>query len=225
MEYFCQIEAEGFCKALMCRNLKNKSGSGVKHRDSLECKLGVIDLARQLLTSRAVFLDTETTGLGEVDQIVEIAVVDGSGATVLGTLIKPTIPIPSDATAIHGITQSDVASAPSFSDVLPELKAAIRNRAIVIYNAEYDVRMLEQSARAHGLRINFGGNINCAMHMYAEFFGVWNHSRGEYRWYKLEAAARQCGIHLPGNLHRASADAELTRQIIIFMAASNQRKL
>ena len=182
-------------------------------------------LARQLLTSRAVFLDTETTGLGEVDQIVEIAVVDGVGTTVLGTLIKPTIPIPSDATAIHGITQHDVAGAPSFSDVLLELKAAIRNRAIVIYNADYDVRMLKQPARAHKLIFDVGPSLHCAMQLYAEFRGEWDGSRGNFRWHKLEVAAMQCGIVIPRNLHRASVDAELTRQIIMFIAASNQHKL
>ncbi len=41
-----------------------------------------------------LYLDTETTGLGSQAEIVEIAVVDGAGRTVLNRLVRPTSPIP-----------------------------------------------------------------------------------------------------------------------------------
>lgn len=51
-----------------------------------------------------VILDTETTGLDEHDEIVEVAVIDMSGKVLLNTLVNPIQPIPYEATQIHGIT-------------------------------------------------------------------------------------------------------------------------
>lgn len=54
--------------------------------------------------SNYIILDTETTGLDNTAEIVEISVINDQGEVLLDTLIKPTKPIPGDATAIHGIT-------------------------------------------------------------------------------------------------------------------------
>ena len=59
-------------------------------------------------------LDTETTGLSETDEIVEIAIIRlDDGSEVINTLVNPSIPISKEATAIHGITD-DMAAIPTF---------------------------------------------------------------------------------------------------------------
>jgi len=58
----------------------------------------------------------------------------------------------------------------------------------------------------------------CAMKLYARFYGEWNDTRGGYRWQRLIDAARQCALPIPMNLHRAAADAELTRLLLHHMA-------
>lgn len=163
-------------------------------------------------------MDTETTGLGPQDQIVEIAIIDSYGSVLLNTLIKPTIPIPLAATEIHGISNEDTANAPSLADVLPEILAILKDRTIIIYNANYDLRLLKQSAKAHNLTVDLSEKVYCAMEMYAEFYGDWNDYHQSYQWKKLEVAAKQCGIEIPHNLHRAITDAELTRQLTLFIA-------
>lgn len=147
-----------------------------------------IEWARQILENEAVLiLDTETTGLKHFDQIVEIAIIDVAGETLINQLIKPTIPIPAEASRIHGITDADVADAPTFADIHQELTDLAENRLIVIYNADYDVRMVRQSARAAGLGLGSGPDIEvaCAMKMYAQWYGDWNEYHGNYRWQKL----------------------------------------
>ncbi|HFJ9374854.1 TPA: 3'-5' exonuclease [Bacillus nitratireducens] len=67
--------------------------------------------------NKYVVLDTQTTGLSENDEIVEIAITDLDGKTLLNTLIKPTISISNDATTLHGITNETVAKGQSWSDV------------------------------------------------------------------------------------------------------------
>lgn len=67
--------------------------------------------AQELISSDCLSLDVETTGLGNNDEVCEITILDAAGATILDTLVRPTQPIPAEATAIHRITDAMVASA------------------------------------------------------------------------------------------------------------------
>ncbi|PPK66189.1 3'-5' exonuclease [Actinokineospora auranticolor] len=80
-----------------------------------------------------VVLDTETTGLHGDVRIVEIAVLDRHGAVLLDFLVHPGIPIPPDSTAIHGITDTVVAGAPRFAELLPALTEVLAGRRVIIY--------------------------------------------------------------------------------------------
>ena len=68
-------------------------------------------------------IDFETTGVEPDAHPVEIAAVDytaGGGFRIVGTtLIKPPVPIPPGASAIHHITDADVAKAQKLDEVLP----------------------------------------------------------------------------------------------------------
>ena len=48
-----------------------------------------MNTATKLLQLNPVFLDTETTGLGRYDEIVEVAVVDLDGSVLINTLVRP----------------------------------------------------------------------------------------------------------------------------------------
>lgn len=182
--------------------------------------MSVINVVKKILDENPVYLDTETTGLEKTDQVVEIAIIDNLGSILLNTLIKPTIPIPPAAESIHGISDKQVAGAPTFARVLPELQNILASRTLVVYNAKYDVRMLQQSAQAVNLKIQFPIKIHCAMELFAEYRGQWDPSRQHYKWFSLGNAATHCKIKIPPNIHRAAADAELTRQIMLYMAKS-----
>jgi len=180
--------------------------------------------ARLIMQQDPLFLDTETTGLGKDAEICEIAVIDGRGRTVVDQLIKPVKPIPADATSIHGITNDDVAEASNFGHVWPQLTTILLGRTVVIYNSDYDLRLLRQSGMAVGIDSmgalhSITSNTFCAMKLYAKYYGEWNIHRVSYRWQRLEAAARQCGLTLPANLHRAQADTELTLKVMEHMAS------
>lgn len=176
------------------------------------------ETAAQWLALKPVYLDTETTGLGDRDQIVSIAVVDTDGTVLLDTLIRPTIRIPESATAIHGITDAMVADAPKFGEIMPQLARIAWERQMVIYNADYDTRMIAQSTPQSMGQLGYRRPPACAMLLYARYFGDWNDYHGSYRWQKLSAAAYQCGLTFNGSAHGALADADMTRQIVEYMA-------
>jgi DNA polymerase-3 subunit epsilon len=175
-------------------------------------------IARGWLARRPVYLDTETTGLGRDDEIIEIALLDHDGAALADLRVKPRKPIPPEATRVHGIGALDVAEAPGWSEVQAELCALLRGRAIVIYNADFELRLLRQTARIHGCPLAPAASAFCAMKLYAEWYGDWNDFHGNYRWQRLGDAAEQMGLAVPVNLHAASADAALTRRLLLAMA-------
>jgi DNA polymerase-3 subunit epsilon len=181
----------------------------------------IID-AMYWLDSDPLFLDTETTGLHSTDEIVEIAVLDAGGKSLLDTLIKPSIHINWEAQRVHGITNEAVANAPTFADIYDELQDLLTGRLIIVYNLGFDIRLLAQSARAWGIADDGRGVADwaCAMLAYADFWGDWNSYRGSNRWVKLTTAARQCGVELPPEMkpHRAAADAWLCRGVVAHMA-------
>jgi len=163
-------------------------------------------------------LDTETTGLGHGHQIVEIAVKDGlTGDMLLNTLVRPTRAIDPGAERIHGISNADVALAPTWPEVRYQLMGAVKNKTICIYNANFDIKMLVQSNEAWNINCNgyFGAKeYFCVMTEYARRARIYNHLYGGNRNFKLINAAKLEGIPLPQSLHRAAADVEVTQALV-----------
>ena len=170
------------------------------------------------LNKKPIYLDTETTGLKDTDQIVEICLLEHDGSIAFQSLVKPTVKIPPDATRVHHITDAMVSTAPTWPEIWPQVETMLTTRRIAIYNAEYDLRLMQQSHRAHGLVWSAPISHFCIMKLYAQFRGDWNSRTGNYRWYSLDDARWQCGLDLP-NAHRAHADTLLARAVLNFMAA------
>jgi DNA polymerase III subunit epsilon len=88
------------------------------------------------------FIDTETTGRdAERDRLVEVGIVFGLRGEITGRkswLINPGVPIPAEATNVHGIHDEDVAASPSFAAQLPEIVEALRGAVPAAYNAGFD---------------------------------------------------------------------------------------
>jgi DNA polymerase-3 subunit epsilon len=177
-------------------------------------------LARVRLQADPCYLDTETTGLGLQDEIIEVCLLDGGGRVLFESLVRPTRSIPMDAVSLHGITDAMVMAAPRWTDVWPQLRDAMNARRIAVYNAEFDARLLRQTQAIHGLTdgVDTSGFF-CLMQLYAQFRGEWDGAHRSFRWQSLETARRQVGLDLP-NAHRARDDALLARALLHVMATS-----
>lgn len=106
-----------------------------------------------------VCFDLETTGTDvSKDRIVQIAMIrvepDGSRQT-LSTLVNPQRPIPPEATAVHGIKDEHVRSAPSFSQLRAEVEEYVHGADLVGYNmVRFDLPLLEAEVRREGGRLD-----------------------------------------------------------------------
>lgn len=91
---------------------------------------------------RVAFIDTETTGRDPLsDRLVEVGVVIGENGRVVerhSWLIDPTIPIPAESSAVHGISDQDVAGKPRFAAVASEIAAVLAGAIPAAYNAAFD---------------------------------------------------------------------------------------
>ena len=97
---------------------------------------------------REVVLDTETTGLKpeEGHRIIEIGCVELINHLPSGqqfhSYFNPEREVPSEATAIHGLTWKDLQDQPSFGDGAAEFLGFLGADKLVIHNAEFDLRFI-----------------------------------------------------------------------------------
>lgn len=179
-------------------------------------------LARQRLQMHPLFLDTETTGVRSTAEIIEISLLDHDGEVLLDSLVRPRQSIPPESTMVHGISNAMVATAPTWAELWPQVQAILENRAIGIYNADFDLRLIKQTHQQYGLRwptVQF--DPFCIMQIYSQFYGEWDTHRNAYRWQSLEKAGQR--FHIPlTNSHRAKDDALLARAVLHQIAGAEE---
>ena len=109
-----------------------------------------------LLALDGVVVDTETTGLdARTARLVQVGAVRLSGgrleeADTFERLVDPGVPIPAMASAIHGIKDEHVRSAPSFSAMAPELEAFIGSSVLIGHTIAYDIAVLQREYALSG---------------------------------------------------------------------------
>ena len=168
------------------------------------------------LTKPIVFFDLETTGvLVGSDRIVEIClhkVMPDQSSETLTLRVRPvndagqTMHIPADATAVHGISDADVADKPSFREQAPRLMDFIGNADLAGYNSnKFDIPMLvEEFTRA-------GIEFDVSQRHLVDVQNIFH--KMEQR--TLKAAYRfYCGKNLD-NAHSADADTLATYEVLM----------
>lgn len=99
------------------------------------------------LTKPVVFFDLETTGINIThDRIVEISIIKvwPDGRELERTRrVNPEMPIPAEATAVHHITDEDVAGEPTFRQIAKSLADIFRDADIAGFNSNrFDIPLL-----------------------------------------------------------------------------------
>lgn len=159
-----------------------------------------------------VIFDLETTGVNILeDRIVEISIVKVSPGhedtpEVRTRRINPEMHIPAEATAVHHITDEDVANEPTFRQVARSLAEFIKGCDIAGFNStRFDIPMLDEEFHRVGVDFDFHK---------ARFVDVQTiFHKQEPR--NLTAAYRfYCGKELVG-AHGAQADTVATYEVLL----------
>ncbi|WP_201456822.1 putative quorum-sensing-regulated virulence factor [Chlamydia sp. 17-3921] len=104
--------------------------------------------------SALIFYDTETTGTQiDKDRVIEIAAYNSSTRESFVTYVNPEIPVPEEASKIHGITTSMVTSAPTFPEAFRKFKEFCGDSSILVAhnNDGFDFPLLGKECRRHSL--------------------------------------------------------------------------
>ena len=171
------------------------------------------------LKNPLLFFDIESTGLNVAsDRIVEISLVKVSPCApgepnkveVKTRRINPTIPIPPEAQAIHGISDDDVKDCPTFRQIAKSLARIMEGCDIAGYNSlKFDIPLLaEEFARAknEGVNVEFDFRKRKLIDVQNIFH------KKEQR--TLKAAYKfYCGLNLD-NAHSAEADTMATYEVL-----------
>lgn len=188
-------------------------------------KMEAIQWARKMVQDRdnLRILDTETTDFD--GEIVQIAIADGHGKTLLNSYVNPRGSISDGATGVHGITKEMVKSAPTWNDVCGEVYRILDGCNVVVYNVQFDRAAMINSGRAWNFDVDYFTSItwHCAMEWYAVFYGEWNDWHGSFTWQKLEWAAYCCDVEIEGKAHDALNDVLMTLGVVEYMAKKQIR--
>ncbi len=163
-------------------------------------------LERPLLNTPVAIIDFETTGLTPgYDRVIEVSVVrinpGEAPKLVFDSLINPQRDV--SATEIHGITDHDVADAPTFHDIAQDLLSVLSGCVIAAYNVYFDIKFLDFELSNSGFQ--FQPPHFCVMYM-RPMLGLGKRC-------KLVEACDLEGISFQGN-HVASQDALATGDLL-----------
>ena len=152
-----------------------------------------------------VCVDTETTGLDESAEIIEIGmvkVIDGVVADRYAQLIRPYRPIPEEITQLTGIDNDMVENQPHWRDIESAILDFIGDFTLVAHNVSFDRGMIENHI---GRALP---NVWLDTHDVAKIF------MPSLTSYKLISIAGALQIAESG-FHRAVNDAEITAQVLL----------
>ena len=162
------------------------------------------------LKNPIVFFDLETTGVDTSrDRIVEISTVKvfpNGDKEVKTRRLNPEMHIPEEATAVHGITDEDLANEPPFRAIAKSLAAYLEGCDFGGFNSnKFDVPVLMEEFLRAGVNVDFKNR---------KFIDVQNiFHKMEQR--TLEAAYRFYCDKTLENAHSAEADTMATYEVLM----------
>lgn len=168
----------------------------------------------------AVVVDVETTGLyPESDRVVSAAMIRANFAALKGdpsgfrgetmdVMVNPQVPIPIEASRVHGITDRDVVGKGSFAESAQQLRDFIGDLPIVAHNASFDRRFLSAEFKRAGVKTLAHNKTYCTMRRFQGF------NYGRYKGSNLDNVAKVMGVSgRTGDKHDALSDTRITLEI------------
>jgi len=170
---------------------------------------------------REIVFDTETTGLSPAggDRMVEIGCIEMIGRVETGrhfhAYFNPDRPMPSEAEAVHGLSDIFLSDKPRFADKADELLEFIGDSPLVAHNASFDFGFLNHELQRSGRQ------TVCMTRMIDTL--VIARSRHPGAKHSLDALCTRFGVDRSQRIkHGALLDAQLLAQVYIELTGGRQ---
>ena len=174
--------------------------------------------ATPLVSLNGIVLDTETTDMDTARaRIVQIGAVRIAGSTVraddrFDSLVAPGEAIAASSTAIHGISDGDVASADDFGPVMAKLATWAGPAVVIGYSIGFDLAVLEAEHNRAGLRWTPPRSLDVRHIVQILSPNLPDHS--------LDTVAEWLGVTIE-NRHNALGDAVATADVYAALVCPN----
>ena len=171
--------------------------------------------------TRALILDTETTGLDPAagDRVLEVAAIEVVNLMPTGRsfhrLVNPERDVPPEASKVHGFTAAMLAGKPLFPAILPALLDFLGDDPVIAHNAPFDFGFLDaEFDRAGAPRIDRARMVDTLALAKKRFPGLPN---------SLDALCRRFAIDLSARTtHNALLDVQLLGQVYLELMGGKQ---
>ncbi len=165
-----------------------------------------------------IILDTETTGTGHADQVIELAIINAETAEIyFNHRFKPTVPMHPDAAKVHGIPVAHLDGCRRWRQYHQKIVDILVGADFIFgYNLGFDCRLMRQTANAFDCIWPENGPVGKDLMVpYADIAKIeFNDTYGTWKWQKLAAACDQQGIDMSDlQLHGALADCIATQRL------------
>lgn len=184
----------------------------------------MLNLDRCWTEHDVVVVDTETLGLTPDCGVCDIAAVRFSGGQPILTftsLINCGRPIPTEASAIHGITDDMVKHAPSLPEIAGEILKVAKDAVPCAYSADFDRSFIQYNISGRDCAV-FDLDFEQWIDVLVMVRDVDRYQSGSGR-HKLSAACARRGIAIDG-AHRALPDAIATGKLLYSMLERDELK-
>lgn len=155
-----------------------------------------------------VSIDLETTGFSaKSDDVLECAIVDGTGEVLFNSRFKPTKKSSwPRAQEVNKISPEMVKDCYPFENYREQLRGILRGKDVLIYNKDFDSKWLKSE-------LSGANSVFCVMKEFAEYYKFPNpnrngHNKGRYKYVKLVEAAAYFGYNYEDLAHCAVEDAK-----------------
>jgi len=173
---------------------------------------------------REIVLDTETTGLDPAkgDRIVEIGCLELVNRLPTGEIfhayINPERDMPTQAEQVHGLSEAFLSNKSLFADIVDEFLKFIGTDALVIHNAEFDMKFLNAELARLGRDDLADATVIDTLAMARQRFPGSPAS--------LDALCRRFGVDNSGReVHGALIDSELLAGVYLELSGGRQPDL
>lgn len=204
------IVKETTISKIQIENIKHPSDDDVVSSLIKErTKLDYINEIRSF--NSCILIDVETTGLSRSsDRIIEVGIAKMENWEITekySSLVNPRKHIPSAASKVNGIYDSDVENAPIFSDIAKEIKSRLSEGVVAGYNVSFDLDFLGRELSRAGLSANV---------TYLDVLPIVRKAYHNITNYNLETVAKHLMLisNSEAQKHRAIDDAILTGKVL-----------
>ena len=133
--------------------------------------------SREILNNKDnyIIVDTETSGIGNHAEVLEICAISLNGEVLIESFFKPKGTIAPEAIAVHGLTREILQQkgAVTWNVCASEIAQFFSGKTILAYNASFDKKMIDQTAALYGYSSPIKETV-CVMRLRQQFAGTQN---------------------------------------------------